>query len=182
MLKNSYKLINFTTITSTNSYALKHLDHLSDRTVISAERQSAGRGQFKRSWFSTVPNNIYISIILKPKAIVPDAYLKKLTKMTAAAVVKTISEYIEPKYLSIKLPNDVLVEGKKIAGILTETKFRGGQCLGIVVGMGINLNLSEKVIARIDQPATALNLATGKKINKKRFLKEFLRVFFHQLE
>ncbi len=160
---------------------MKHLDHLSDRTVISAARQSAGRGQFKKRWFSTAPNNIYISIILKPKEIVPDTYLKKLTKMTAAAVVKTISAYIEPKHLSIKLPNDVLVEGKKIAGILTETKFRGGQCLGIVVGIGINLNLSEKVIVKLDQPATALNLAAGKAISKKKFLKEFLQIFFDQL-
>lgn len=179
--KNSYHLIKFSEIDSTNNYALAHLNELAHGSVIQAEIQTAGRGQFENRWFSTVPQNIYISIVIKPEIKSADKFIKYITKYTADKVVKVFTEYISRKRIKIKLPNDILIDNKKIAGILTETKFIGLKCLGVVIGMGINLNMPEKLLQIIDQPATALNILVKKKINRNIFLKELLSIFFAQI-
>lgn len=180
--KNKYHLIKFSKLDSTNNYALAHLNELVHGSVVQAEIQSAGRGQFENKWFSSVPGNIYISIVIKPEIDNPDKYIKFITKYSAEVILKVLSSYISFEKIKIKLPNDVLVEDRKIAGVLTETKFLGNKCLGVVVGIGVNLNLSENNLKEIDNPATALNILIKKKINSKVFLKCLLVEFFAQLK
>jgi len=101
--KNKYHLIKFSRLDSTNDYALAHLNELAHGSVIQAEVQTAGRGQFKNKWFSTIPGNIYISIIIKPEISSADRFIKFITKYTAEVVVKILGNYISAKKIKIKI-------------------------------------------------------------------------------
>lgn len=167
-------IINFQELESTSVWARKNLKDLDDFKVISADIQSMGHGQFDRKWYSTGKNggNIYISIVLKPENI---EHLNELTRFTSYIGAKTIEEYgIKAQF---KFPNDILINGKKIAGILAESVFIGNEFKGVIVGIGINLNLNEEDIQNIDIPATSIFLETGNNVEKSEFLEKLLNNF-----
>ena len=175
--KLPYQLIHYRSLASTNSFALENIDEFCDRDVVSAETQSSGRGRLNRQWLSTPPGNIYQSIVLKPllKAF-QNSPLTNLTQYAAVSLCRTLKKYKVNAH--IKWPNDVLVNGRKIAGILSETAFTGQELKGIVIGTGISLNFTAEIISQIDQPAAALNLILNKDINKEHFQHLFLSYFF----
>lgn len=167
-------ILYFKELESTSVWARKHLKDLDNFKVISADIQTMGHGQFERKWFSTDKNggNIYISIVLKPENI---EHLNELTRYTSYIGAKTIEEYgIKAQF---KFPNDILINGKKIAGILAESVFMGDEFKGVIVGIGINLNLDEEDVKNIDIPATSVYIETGKNIKKDEFLEKFLNNF-----
>lgn len=167
-------ILNFKELDSTSVWARKNLKDLEDFKIISADVQTEGHGQFERKWYSTAQNggNIYISIVLKPENI---EHLNELTRYTSYIGAKTLEEYgVKPKF---KFPNDILIEGKKIAGILAESVFIGSEFKGVIVGIGINLNLTKDDVQHIDIPATSLFLETGKNINKDSFLEKLIANF-----
>lgn len=172
-------ILYFKELESTSAWARKNLKDLEDFKVISADIQTAGHGQFERKWFSSDKNggNMYISIVLKPENI---EHLNELTRFTSYIGAKTIEEYgIKAQF---KFPNDILINGKKIAGILAESVFIGNEFKGVITGVGINLNLDEKEINNIDIPATSVYLETGKNIEKSEFLDKFLCNFKKEYE
>ena len=83
---------------------------------------------------------------------------------------------------SIKWPNDILINGKKISGILAQTSVKNGELQGVVLGVGINLNMTQEELVNIDQPATSLNIETRKSIDKKEFSKNLFDLFFSEYE
>lgn len=105
-------------------------------TVIIAETQTKGRGRLKREWLSPA-GGLWLSIILRPRT--EPKHASKLTLMVSVAVAKTIIKLFRLK-TEIKWPNDVLIEGKKVCGILTEAKTEGKTLDFVVVGIGINAN------------------------------------------
>jgi BirA family biotin operon repressor/biotin-[acetyl-CoA-carboxylase] ligase len=174
-----YNIIHFEELNSTSVYSHKHLSELNDFDVVSCELQTQGHGQYDRYWFSSNKNggNIYISIILKPQNI---AHLNELTRYVALIGAKTLSEYsIKPTF---KYPNDILIDGKKIAGFLAESEFLGQKLKGVIVGCGINLNLDKDELKNIDIPATSVFNETGKNVDKKEFLNKFLNKFENNYE
>ncbi len=169
-----YDIIHFNSLNSTSVWAKENLEKLKDFSVVSCNLQTMGHGQFERKWYSSRQNggNIYISIVLKPKNI---TRLDELTRYVALIGAKTIESYgLEPKF---KFPNDILIEGKKIAGFLAESVFIGSDCLGVVVGVGINLNLDKDELSNIEIPATSIFNETNKHVDKNEFLKKFLDNF-----
>jgi len=167
-------ILNFKELDSTSVWARKNLKDLEDFKIISADVQTEGHGQFERKWYSTAQNggNIYISIVLKPENI---EHLNELTRYTSYIGAKTLEEYgVKPKF---KFPNDILIEGKKIAGILAESVFIGSEFKGVIVGIGINLNLTKDDVRHIDIPATSLFLETGRNIDKDSFLEKLIANF-----
>lgn len=167
-------IIHFKELDSTNTYAKSKIDDLADKTVISADFQSAGRGRFTRSWVDLGSENIYMTIVLKPEQLLQ--VHSNLTQYLSVCLCKLLEEFnIEPK---IKWPNDVLLNNKKTCGILAETVFRGSKLKGIVLGIGVNLNASQNNLDKIDRPATSLNLEIGKSIDKKDFMQRLLDKFF----
>lgn len=167
------KIIRLETVDSTNTYALQHFEELDDLSAICANSQTKGKGRFDRVWISDCTENIYLSIVLKPNK---KTYIANLTQYLCVVVAKTIEKYgIEPQ---IKWPNDVLINSKKICGILCESFLKNNKIEGLVLGVGINLNMPEHSLKVINQPATALNIETGKNINKEEFLKKLLEEFF----
>ncbi|MDD5455483.1 MAG: biotin--[acetyl-CoA-carboxylase] ligase [Candidatus Margulisbacteria bacterium] len=170
-----YSLQSFKELPSTNTYALQNLAKLSDKQVVVADKQTAGRGRFNREWFSDIPGNVYLSIILKPKDT-NRFIISALSHFTAIIICRTLEEY--KVRANIKWPNDILVKGQKIAGILAESSFSGQQFLGLVMGIGVNLNMPQEFPKRINRSATSLNLLQGKEVNRDFFITSFLNKFF----
>ena len=161
-------------IDSTNKYVKENLEELADKTVVYANSQTAGRGRMQRVWASNSGDNIYATIVLKPSIELKDVY-SNLTQYLSMVLAEIFEEYnISP---SIKWPNDVRINGKKISGILAESVIDKGELKGIVLGFGVNLNCKKEDLDKIDQPATSLNLETGMKIDREIFLKKVIDKF-----
>lgn len=166
-------IINFEELNSTNAYAKDNLNNLKNFDVITANSQTAGYGQWGRKWINTGVDNIYMTIILKPKKM-SDCFTN-IVRYTAICLCHVLEKYgVNPK---IKEPNDVLINNKKIAGILAESITKGDYLKGIVIGIGINLNTNQKTLEKINQSATSLNLEINRTIDKNIFTNEFLQDF-----
>ena len=161
-------------IDSTNKYVKENLEELADKTVVYANSQTAGRGRMQRVWNSNSGDNIYASIVLKPSTELKEVY-SNLTQYLSLTLTEVFEQYnVLP---TIKWPNDVRINGKKISGILAESVIDKGELKGIVLGFGVNLNCKKENLDTIDQPATSLNLETGMEIDREIFLKKVIDKF-----
>lgn len=133
------KLILLDEVDSTNNYAAKLLGEgkLAHGTVILAEKQTAGRGQRGNSWSSATKNQFTASFYVETAFLSVEDYLH-LNFSVALAVRATIARYIKAVPM-IKWPNDILVNDRKIAGILIEAQWQNGRMTGAIIGVGINL-------------------------------------------
>ena len=175
------KVIRLEEIESTNSYAKSNIEDFEDATIIHALRQTNGRGRFERKWIDLGDNNLFFSMILKPSAEFIPVY-SNITQYASVILCEVLENYgVNPK---IKWPNDVMIDGlRKISGILSETVINGGKLKGIVVGIGVNLNVRQYDIDKIEERvATGLNLEIGKPVNSEVFLNEFLQKFFENYQ
>lgn len=148
-------------------------------TLVAADTQTHGRGRRGRTWFSPPGQSIYASIILRPP--MAPAQAPQITLMTAVAVTRTLNETADLN-AKIKWPNDVLIRGKKIAGILTEMSTDMDVVDFVVVGMGINVNTPREMIPlEIQQIATSIKIETGEEVPRAdllcRLLKHFERCY-----
>jgi len=170
------KFIELDVTDSTNSFAKREIAKFPDRTIICAKRQTNGRGRFTRRWVDLGEGNLFMSMILKPSDKFQDVY-SNLTQYLAVVLCRVLETYgLKPQ---IKWPNDVLIDGRKIAGILSETVMQGNNFKGLVLGIGVNLNASPEKLAQIpDKIATALNIETGKEINAGKFREILVDEFF----
>jgi BirA family biotin operon repressor/biotin-[acetyl-CoA-carboxylase] ligase len=173
-----YRIIEFAELESTNRHACAHLRELADGDVIQAALQTAGHGRLQRRWISHVTGNLCLSLVLKPRHATPAALpLVNLSQLLALSVCRALDAHGAPA--TIKWPNDVLVGRRKIAGLLAETVFQGAEGLvGMVLGLGVNLNLAIEMLDSIDQPATSLAVVTGKPVAVAVFRDAVLRDFF----
>jgi BirA family biotin operon repressor/biotin-[acetyl-CoA-carboxylase] ligase len=166
------KIIKFDTINSTNTYALENFDKLENMSIIIANTQTNGRGRFDRTWESSEKENIYLSIILKPENL---THIANITQYLSVVLCKTIKKYnLSPQ---IKWPNDVLINNKKVCGILCEASRKDNKINGLVLGVGINLNTSLTTLKKIEKPATSLKEETNKFIEPNNFLEQLLKEF-----
>lgn len=163
-------------VDSTNNYAKLNIENLADKTVVHALSQTCGRGRLNRSWVDLGEGNLFMSIVLKPSDTFNEVY-PNITQYLSVALCKVLETYgLKPE---IKWPNDVLISGKKIAGILSETVMSGSNLKGIVLGIGVNLNAKEHSVATIpDKIATSLNLELDKDIDLDKFISELTDEFF----
>lgn len=170
------EIIQLDTVNSTNSYAKLNIDTLQDKTVIHALHQTQGRGRLNRSWVDLGDDNLFMTIVLKPSDVFNEIY-PNLTQYLSVCLCKVLEKYgLNPQ---IKWPNDVLINGKKIAGILSETVIQGNKFKGIVLGIGVNLNANQQDADAIpDRVVTSLNLELNRKIDMKDFMQKLLDEFF----
>ena len=173
------KVIELENIDSTNAYAKSKIDILEDKTLISANKQTSGRGRLSRSWVDLGEGNLFLSIVLKPYGHTEN--YPNLTQYLSVCLCKVLETYeLKPQ---IKWPNDVLIDGKKIAGILAESVMMGEKTKGIILGIGVNLNAEQKEIDAIpDKIATSLNLEINRSVDKEKFLKELSDEFFRNYD
>jgi BirA family biotin operon repressor/biotin-[acetyl-CoA-carboxylase] ligase len=141
--------------------------------VVTAERQSRGRGRFGRRWQSDSSGGIYASLLLRPNLGLPQAH--RLTILTTVAAAEALEEVagFSPK---IKWPNDLIGSQGKLGGILTEVVGEGGRLRGGVVGMGINVSQESGAFPEeIRGRASSLRLETGRVFRRVEVLAALLR-------
>lgn len=129
---------------STNNYAaeLMRQADMPEGTLVTAEYQSEGRGQRSRTWQSEPGANILCTYILKP-VFLPLEHQFTLNKAVALAVLHTAELFVPGSFLRIKWPNDLLMEGRKMAGILVENTLSGRQIVRSLAGIGFNVNQTQ---------------------------------------
>ncbi|AAM25144.1 MAG: Biotin-(Acetyl-CoA carboxylase) ligase [Caldanaerobacter subterraneus] len=157
-------------LSSTNDMAKELAYKVPDGTVIVAEEQTKGRGRMGRSWFSEKSSCILTSVILKPQ-IRPEKTVA-LTQVAALTVVKAIEEVCSVK-TKIKWPNDIILNSKKVCGILTEMSSEIDVVNYIVIGIGINVNCTE-FPDDLKEKATSLQLELEKPVDRKKLLASLL--------
>lgn len=173
-MKDNLREIFLENIDSTNLWAKTNIEELEDKTIVFAGAQTQGRGRLQRKWVDLGKGNLFMSIVLKPDKNYE--HYANLTQYLSVTLCKTLEEYgIKPE---IKWPNDVLVNGKKIAGILAETSVKGTKFKGLVLGIGVNLNADEKDFSKIDKKVTSLNLEVGETIDMVEFKNKLVTSFF----
>ena len=159
-------LFHFDSIDSTNIKA-KELakDNCPHGTIVVAEEQISGNGRFKRLWNSPL-GGLWFTLVLRPK--IPTSESPKITQIAAASIYKTFKNFnIDSK---IKWPNDLIINDKKICGILLESRI-SSHMEGLILGIGININ-NESFSSNLN--ATSLYLETNKKEDIKSILFEVL--------
>lgn len=143
-----------------------------DGTVIVAEAQSAGKGRLGRRWSSPAGVNLYLSIILRP-AIAPRA-APLLTFLSSLATARTI-ELESGLRPTVKWPNDVLLGGCKVAGLLNEMNAETERVNYVILGIGVNLNMTQEQFPDdLRYPATSLALALHHPVDRVRFCRRLL--------
>jgi len=171
----NYDIYRFGKIDSTNS----HLSRLGEEgfpegTVIVADEQTAGRGRFGRSWEAEPQANLLFSLLLRPHFLQQDEIFV-LTFAAAVAVAEGI-EKITNLHPQLKWPNDVLLDGKKVCGILLESSFDSSRFSRVVLGIGLNVN-QQNFSPSISSQATSLFLSTGKRFDREELLIAILTNF-----
>ena len=159
----------FRTIDSTNSEAYQlALRGAKEGEIVLAESQEKGRGRVGRQWFSPAFLNLYLSVILRPN--LPPHRASLLTLMAAVATADAIERF-SGLHPTIKWPNDILLNGRKIAGLLNEIHSETDRIHFVVLGIGVNLNVDRQRFPQmIRDRATSLKEGMGRKISRKAFL------------
>lgn len=162
----------FEQTTSTNDIAARLAqDGVKEGVVIFAESQSKGRGRLGRQWVSPPRKGLWFSVLLRPQ-LRPQA-ATQLTVAAATALVRAIQQQTEilPE---IKWPNDILIGGKKVAGILTELTAELEQVKDIVLGIGVDVNIDD-FPADLRKIATSLKIETGASVDRAALAAAMLR-------
>jgi len=174
------EIYHFNKVSSTNNVARAYAaDGVLEGTLIIAEEQIKGKGRLGRKWISP-SGGIWFSIILRPEISPIDA--SKITILTGVAVAKAIEIETGLK-VQLKWPNDVLIDGKKVVGILSEMSAEADKVNFVVVGLGINVNFDMKVFPEeLRDKATTLKKLLGIEVDRvilfKTVLKEFEKAYF----
>jgi len=156
-------------IPSTMKFARKEvLKGTPEGTVIIAGEQTAGEGRIGRFW-SSPKGCIALSIILYPKK----AYLPLLIMVASLAVLNTIKS-VTGLYPKIKWPNDILINDKKVCGILVESGVRGSNDSYAIIGIGINVNLEAACIGEVSLAATSLYDELGRQVSRLQIIRKLL--------
>ncbi len=163
------KVIYYPTLTSTMAVAQREAQQgAAAGTVVIAGEQTAGRGRRNRTWLSP-RGSIALSIILYPGV----AYLPYLIMLASLAVVHSI-EAVTGLRPQVKWPNDVLVNGKKVSGILIESSLRGKIVDYAIIGIGINVNLKLSDFPEIRLTATSLSDELGSEVSQLEMIRRLL--------
>lgn len=169
------KVVYFDSIDSTNNEA-KKLANLGEEegTVVISEEQKMGRGRLGRHWISPKYKGIWMSLILRPD--INPIHVSKVTQVAAASVCKALLE-MDIEAL-IKWPNDIVLNGKKVCGILTEMSGELNRVNYVIVGLGINVNIElEEFEEDVKKIATSLKVERKQHIERKKLVARILNNF-----
>ena len=165
----------FKEVMSTNTVA-KFLSEndVNNGTVIISEKQSGAKGRLGKSWESPL-GGIWLSLVVKPN--VDHSKIPMITLATGVAVVKTL-ERIGIENAEIKWPNDVMINDKKVCGILTEAITKFNSIESVIIGVGIDANFDENVLSKeLQEGTTTLDIELGHRVDENEIIRFFLEEF-----
>ncbi len=168
------KVYFFDEITSTNEYAKKLAnDNANEGTIVISDSQTNGKGRLDKNWVSNKGDGIFLSLILKPN--IELFSVTQITLLAGICVCNTIKmcTNLDAK---IKWPNDIIINNKKVCGILTEVSAQIDKVSHIILGIGINVN-NESFDESIKNKATSIFLETGNKLERQKIIGHFLKEF-----
>ena len=168
-----FKKFFYKKVNSTNDLAIKKIKTGIAQGIIVADYQKKGRGQHGKKWLS-FKGNLFITIFFKIKH---NINIKKITILNCKIIKKILLKYIK-KTISIKAPNDLLINKKKICGILQEIK-SNNEAKFIVIGVGINLIKNPKIK---NYPTTNILSETGFKVKKNDLIKNIEKNYINNLK
>jgi BirA family transcriptional regulator, biotin operon repressor / biotin---[acetyl-CoA-carboxylase] ligase len=131
------------------------------RWLVVADEQTAGRGRHGRGWLAEPGSGLLVSIVFRERAPIAWRY----TSLTALALAEAIEQVAPDARVAIKWPNDLLLDGRKLAGVLAESSWDGEQLL-LIVGLGVNVGSAPENL-----PATCLQAATGREVDRGQLLR-----------
>lgn len=167
-------VLRLSTATSTNDVAAELARQgAADGTVVVADRQTAGRGRRGRVWLAPPRSSLLCSLIVRPS--LKPAQAARLTMLASVATQRAIRAMGLPAV--IKWPNDVLINERKVAGILTETDILGDQLSFAVIGIGVNVNIPPADLPAVATGATSLLAEGGRRFSRWRLLRLLLAAF-----
>jgi BirA family biotin operon repressor/biotin-[acetyl-CoA-carboxylase] ligase len=176
-------IIRVDSVSSTNSI-LKQLvaDGAKEGTVVVAKQQTAGRGRAERQWHSPL-GGLYFSLMVRPP---PMRRPTDLALLTGAAMAQTVKRFFSPEIpVGVKWPNDVLIQGKKVGGVLCEA-LGTGKTTEIIIGVGININTPASELTAFShipfQASSFCEVSSGKHFDLEEVLQTFLAIFFEIYE
>ena len=161
-----YQIKYFETIDSTHKYIKEHASDLEDITIAIADNQESGIGTHGRTWYTGDANNIAMSMLIKP-----NCDIDKLNNITIE-IAKSIQGAIKEKYninLEIKYPNDLLLNNKKICGILTEIRSISKEVTHLIISVGFNVN-EVNFDSETEKIATSLKKEFNKNFNREEII------------
>tara|TARA_B100000700_G_C14742535_1_gene713690 strand:- start:26 stop:541 length:516 start_codon:yes stop_codon:yes gene_type:complete len=158
----------FKSVTSTNDKAIKKIKQGYPAGIIIAKKQTKGRGRYGSKWIY-LKNNLFMSIFFNLNT---NTNLKKLTLTSCKIVKKSLVKFVNKK-INIKKPNDLMIDKKKVCGILQETIFHNNKKFGII-GIGVNVDRCPKIDY---YPTTYLNLYSNKKLTSFKIYNEIKKNF-----
>lgn len=167
----------FKEIDSTNAYIKREYKSLRDFTFVSSEYQTMGRGRNTRSWISDRNTNLLFSLFLKDEYLVKN--FTSLSILSAVSVINVLKSY-NIKNISLKWPNDVFINDKKVAGILLEGISEDNHLSSLIIGIGINVNQKTFDDNLLINP-TSISNELNKKINLKLFKNRIYKSIKKQL-
>jgi BirA family biotin operon repressor/biotin-[acetyl-CoA-carboxylase] ligase len=167
------RIHHFHSMDSTNSMAYQlALQGAEEGEIVVAESQKKGRGRLGRKWYSPPLTNLYLSVILRPA--IPPQQASLITLMAAVATAGAIHKF-SGLHPMIKWPNDILLKNRKVAGLLNEIHSETDRIHFVILGVGVNLNMDEKMFSKeIRSLATSLKRETGQSVSRKAFLQTLL--------
>lgn len=173
-------IYSFEEVGSTNEVAHElAINGAPEGTVVISDSQTRGKGRLERKWISPSGKNIYISIIFRPAIEARDAPF--LTLVSSIALAEAIRN--EGTDAFIKWPNDVLIDDRKVAGVLTEMTEKGGSVDFVIVGLGVNINMTDQdmdeEMGEVAEIATSLRMATGREINRVNMIVNLIEEIEH---
>ncbi len=169
----SYTLLEFEELISTSNFLKENQTHFPNMTIIKANHQTQGRGQFDRKWESPPKENLLFSILLK------DINVKK-TYDIKRWITSGLMLFLQRKNIDVtfKEPNDIYFQGQKLCGILIETQASSNVFDYVIIGIGMNVN--QKVFEH--QAATSLSLILNQQINMKHLFDELINMLMESYE
>jgi BirA family transcriptional regulator, biotin operon repressor / biotin---[acetyl-CoA-carboxylase] ligase len=173
-----FTIHHFASLGSTND-RLKEMAAAPEFTCVVADEQTAGRGRRERAWYSAPGDGLYLSILFLPRSD-SSSRLPLVGLLGAVAIAETLIER-GVTGVDIKWPNDVLVNERKISGVLAEALSAGSESLRLVLGVGVNLN-HPSFPAELSETATSFAIETGERIAVEEFRDRLLEKIWHWYE
>lgn len=170
------ELILYQEVSSTNTVAMQLARAgVSDQTIVLSRRQSSGQGRLGRQWTCPAGQGLMMSLILRPE--MEWQLIPQLTLLCGVVVAETIRE-VTGCEAGIKWPNDVVLKGKKVCGILAQSNYSSQGLRHVVLGFGLNVNQNEEHFPlEYRETSTSLGLELGQRVSRWQLLRQFIFVW-----